>query len=77
MVFNDSTSCLDERKLKFFILITPSVCGALPLGKYFTQSKISKAVIINTIIAVLECSRSLYVRSVPRFWTAVPGKIRT
>ena len=38
MIFIDSTLNQDEHNLKFFILITLSVCGALPLGKYFTES---------------------------------------
>ena len=42
MIFIDSTLNQDEHNLKFFILITRSECGALPLGKYFTESKISK-----------------------------------
>ena len=42
MVFVDSTSNLDEHNLRFFPLITHSVCGALPLGKHFKESKISK-----------------------------------
>ena len=44
MIFTDSASNLDEHNLKFFILIAHSVCGALPLDKYFTESKISKTV---------------------------------
>ena len=41
------------------------------------ESTISKTVIINTIVTVLECSRSLHAHSVPRSRAAVPGKIRT
>ena len=56
MVFIDSTSNLDEQNLPFFLLITHSVCGALPLGKekYLMECKIFKTVVINTIITVLE-----------------------
>ena len=77
MIFIDSTLNLDEHNLIFFILIAHSVCGALPLGKYFTESEISKTVIINSIITVLEYCRLLNVHSVPRSRTVVPGKIRT
>ena len=60
MIFIDSTSNLAEHNLNFVIFIRHSVCGALPLGKYFTEFKTSKTV-INTIITVSECSRSLHV----------------
>ena len=66
MIFIGSTVNLDERNLKFFNLITHWVCGALPLGKYFTESKISKTVIINKKITFLECSQSFHARSVPK-----------
>ena len=77
MIFIDSTSNLDEHNLKSFVLITHSSCAALPLGKCFTVSKISKPAIINTKITVLEYSRSINTRSVPRSRVIVPGKIQT
>ena len=48
MLWIDSASNLDEDNLKLFILTTLLVCGALPLGKYFAEPKISKTVIFNT-----------------------------
>ena len=57
MVFIDSTSNLNERNRRCFILIIHSACGALLLGKYFTESKISETVIINAT-TILECFRS-------------------
>ena len=73
MVSIDSISNLDEHNFQFFPFITHSVCGALPLGKYFMGSKVSKTVIINTKITVLECSRSLLARSVPRSRATISG----
>ncbi|XP_066936171.1 uncharacterized protein [Clytia hemisphaerica] len=37
LVFIDSTSNLDEHNLRFFLLLTHSVCGALPLGIVITS----------------------------------------
>ena len=34
LVFIDSTSNLDENNLRFFLLVTHSVAGALPLGNF-------------------------------------------
>ena len=65
-----STISLDEHNLKFFILIALPACGALPLGKYFTESKISKTVSFRVF-------SSLHIHEVPRSWTVAPGKIRT
>ena len=56
MIFIDSTSNLEERNLKFFILITHLLRGALPLVRYFRESKNSRTVIINTKLTFLECS---------------------
>ena len=67
MIFIKSISNLDGHNLKFFNLITHWVCGALPLGKYFTESKISKTVIIK--------KKSRYARSVPRARAIVPGNM--
>ena len=53
MIFIKSISNLDGHNLKFFNLITHWVCGALPLGKYFTESKISKTVIIKKNLGTL------------------------
>ena len=71
------TSNLREHDLNVFILITHSVCGALPLDFHFTESKISKTVIIDTTITALEWSGSLHAHSVPRSRAIVLGKIRT
>ena len=76
MIFIDSTSNLEERNLKFFILITHLLRGALPLGRYFRESKNSRTVIINTKLTFLECSRSFHVCLVTRSLAIVPGKMR-
>ena len=76
MIFIDSTSNLEERNLKFFILITHLLRGALPLGRYFRESKISRTVIITTKLTLLECSRSFHVRLVTKSLAIVPGKMR-
>ena len=70
MIFFGSTA-----HLKLFILITHSVCGALQVGKCFTEPKISITVIINTIIYVLECSRLSHPRLVSISRAKIPGKI--
>ena len=49
----------------------------IPLDFHFTESKISKTVIINTTITALEWSGSLHAHSVPRSRAIVLGKIRT
>ena len=74
MIFIDSSSNINKHNLNFFYY---TLCSALPLGKHFTESRISKTVIINTVVTVLECSRSLHACSVPRSRAAVPGKTRT
>ena len=76
MIFIDSTSNLEERNLKFFILITHLLRGALPLGRYFRESKNSRTVIINTKLTFLECSRSFHAHLVTRSLSIVPGKMR-
>ena len=76
MIFIDSTSSLDERNLKFFILITHLLSSALPLGRYFRESKNSRTVIINTKLTFLECSRSFHARLVTRSLAIVPVKMR-
>ena len=77
MIFIGSTSNLDEHNLNFFILITHLLCGALPSGKYFMESKISRTVIITAKLTFLECSRSFDVPLVTRSLAIVPGKMRT
>ena len=76
MIFIDSTSSLDERNLKFFILITHLFRSALPLGRYSRESKNSRTVIINTKLTFLECSRSFHARLVTRSLAIVPVKMR-
>ena len=53
------------------------VCGALPLGKYFSESKISKTVIFNTKLTFKKCSWSFHARLVHISLAIVVGKIQT
>ena len=59
------------------MLIIHLLCGALTLGKYFMESKISRTAIINTKLAFLKCSRPFYGRLVTRSLEIVPGKMRS
>ena len=59
------------------MLIIHLLCGALTLGKYFMESKISRTAIINTKLTFLKCSRPFHARFVTRSLEIVPGKMRS
>ena len=59
------------------MLIIHLLCGALTLGKYFMESKISRTAIVNTKLTFLKCSRPFYARLVTKSLEIVPGKMRT
>ena len=54
LIFMDSTSNLDELKLRFFIIWTYSTAGGLPLGFFITNNE-TELTITTALNCLIEC----------------------